>query len=357
MVDSRFGARRIEAIDCELYTDSSKLSGALRSPHRRFSDMMNSLDQDFVTIWDTVTRFNEGSGIPTTLARMLIRKSTLVLAASQETRVGREVSPEQRSLHVPKEVLKVVIEAGPYAVEGTIHMGSGVDLLQHVHETHRAFMPVTDGTVVHRRLANVRFSTPFLLVNRRSIEVIYDSAAVGHRAPEEEEYLGTKGAAAHVNAGYTAQVLTACDVFKRADAAQLQELCDDLCAAGTISEIKYGSQADIFLDGDYGETMYVVAEGILAVSVRDTVPGKERHLGYIKTRGVVGEMAALGNGIRNATVRTVAPTALLALHEDAAKRLMAAFPSAASALFQLIVERENNPRFGAAGTTGGVARP
>lgn len=338
MMDNRFGSRRVQAIDCELYTESTRLAGVLRSSHRRFSDMMNSLDQDFVSVWDAeVSRFDNQQHA--TLAQMLIRKSTVILAASRESRAGRELSPDQRTLLVTKEQLKVAIEAGPYTVVGIAHMGAGVDLLQHVHETHRVFMPITMAEVSHRS-GVVQFTSPFVLVNRRAIEVIYAATALGHKSEQMDEEVGTQSTPQLVPAAHAAEVLLGTDVFKRADAALLEQACEPLCVAGAISQIQYGPQSDIFLEGDWGETMYVVEDGIVAVSAREGTSGKERQMGYLKNGAVVGEMAALGNGARTATVRTVTGTTLLALHEDAVKNLLELFPSAATALFQLVVERQ-----------------
>lgn len=93
----------------------------------------------------------------------------------------------------------------------------------------------------------------------------------------------------------------------------------------------------MFHQGDWGDSIYLVEEGSVVSTVLDR--DCERSNGQVDQGGVVGEMAALGRGVRPVTVRTTRCSTRLAVEADAVKSLLEAFPAAASRLLQLIIER------------------
>src|SRR6185369_8029943 len=89
--------------------------------------------------------------------------------------------------------------------------------------------------------------------------------------------------------------------------------------------------AEIFHQGDLGDTMYIVEGGQLEVLLRDNV-GRTHRVAEFKTGDFFGEMAVLGDRRRTATVRAVSDVQLVAVHEEAVKTLMQKFPSVARSL-------------------------
>ncbi|MEK7217163.1 MAG: cyclic nucleotide-binding domain-containing protein [Chloroflexota bacterium] len=333
-----FDRVRVQAMRCEFLTENARATGLLRCSHRRFSDSMNALEQDFVTVWDTgVSAFEDEGERHTEMAEMLLRKSSIILAAPLDISAGRELGREQQALQVAKEHVHAGMDAGPYSIEGTLHLGKGADLLQHIYDPGRLFMAVTDAKVHSRKSPEVRFSVPFLLVNRRSVEMAYEISAVGQKAPENEDVPLRHASHAAISAGEAATVLQRSGLFKEADLVRLQNLCAGFCSKGSISRIKHAASSEVFRQGDWGDSIYVVEEGSVVSAVRDR--DSERSNGQVDQGGVVGEMAALGRGVRPVTVRTTRCSTLLAVEADAVKSLLEAFPAAASRLLQLIIER------------------
>jgi MFS family permease len=102
--------------------------------------------------------------------------------------------------------------------------------------------------------------------------------------------------------------------------------------AATLEPLELDEGAVLLREGDVGDRAYLVAEGEL-VAERD---GKE--IGRVEAGAVVGEIALLYDTPRNATVRALAPTRLLAIDRD--EFLAAATGSAAArAASKDLVER------------------
>ncbi|MSQ26657.1 MAG: hypothetical protein EXR51_00745 [Dehalococcoidia bacterium] len=203
-----FDRVRVQAMRCEFLTENARAVGLLRCSHRRFSDSMNALEQDFVTIWDTgVTAFEDEGERHAEMAEMLLRKSSIVMAAPLDLSAGKELGREQQALLVAKDQVHAGMDAGPYSIEGTLHLGPGVDLLQHIYDPGRLFMAVTDAKVHSRKSLEVRFSVPFLLMNRRSIEMAYEISAVGQKAIEGDAAPSRHASHAPISSGEAAAVL------------------------------------------------------------------------------------------------------------------------------------------------------
>jgi CRP/FNR family transcriptional regulator, cyclic AMP receptor protein len=71
----------------------------------------------------------------------------------------------------------------------------------------------------------------------------------------------------------------------------------------------------VIAEGLIGNRAFLIEQGrVEAFTCGDN--GKEHILGHIGPGGIVGEMAMLGDGIRNASVRTLEDTVLLAFSEE-----------------------------------------
>ncbi|HET8985155.1 MAG TPA: cyclic nucleotide-binding domain-containing protein, partial [Trueperaceae bacterium] len=104
-------------------------------------------------------------------------------------------------------------------------------------------------------------------------------------------------------------------------------------------EVNLDAGAFLIREGESGEEMYVVLDGLLDVSIRE---GSVDELVAQRGRGdVVGEMALLGSGRRTASVRAASDTRLLAIGREAFSTLLARSPDAATSIYRTSVEREH----------------
>jgi MFS family permease len=102
--------------------------------------------------------------------------------------------------------------------------------------------------------------------------------------------------------------------------------------AATLEPLELAEGAVLLREGDVGDRAYLVAEGELVAERAG------REIGRVEAGAVVGEIALLYDAPRNATVRALAPTRLLAIDRD--EFLAAATGSdAARAASQDLVER------------------
>jgi len=81
---------------------------------------------------------------------------------------------------------------------------------------------------------------------------------------------------------------------------------------------------DVFREGDKGDRLYVVLSGEASVLARRD--GREREVARLRAGECFGEMALLGGGARNATVRCVTPLDVVSLGEGDFGLLASSFP-------------------------------
>ena len=87
----------------------------------------------------------------------------------------------------------------------------------------------------------------------------------------------------------------------------------------------------IFSQGDRGESLFIVAEGLVKLSLT-SVEGAEMVLATLRPPSVFGELALLDGGARTASARALQETTLLALTRPSFMRLLLDNPRLADAL-------------------------
>ena len=103
------------------------------------------------------------------------------------------------------------------------------------------------------------------------------------------------------------------------------------------AEVTLEPGAWLMREGDQGEEMYLILDGLLEVSVRQ---GSVEELVAERRAGeVVGELALLGRTTRTASVRAAAETRLLRVDRRAFEELLAR-PGAATTIYRTSLERE-----------------
>ena len=122
--------------------------------------------------------------------------------------------------------------------------------------------------------------------------------------------------------------------------ALFSELDDDDCArlAENMERLALPAHETVFLRGDSGDTLYVIAEGSLDV----LVPSGDRDAHRIATLGpgdFFGEMSLLTGEPRKATIRTGTSAVLYELPREAVARLSDARPQVAETLSRCVATR------------------
>lgn len=87
----------------------------------------------------------------------------------------------------------------------------------------------------------------------------------------------------------------------------------------------------LFEEGEAGDSLYVLLEGEVSIRKRDP-DGQPQELARLSAHSVLGEIALLGRGERNAAAHALSDLALLSLSRDAFRAMLAAGSPAASGL-------------------------
>ena len=111
---------------------------------------------------------------------------------------------------------------------------------------------------------------------------------------------------------------------------------EDLEAIGKIIQMQYfGPDQVVFEEGDYGEEMYIIKRGKVAV-LRDF-----SQIAELSDNAFFGEMALVSEEPRNATIRAITEVEALVLKKDDFRRLLETIPSIATTVSYEVVKRAN----------------
>lgn len=98
----------------------------------------------------------------------------------------------------------------------------------------------------------------------------------------------------------------------------------DELAAGARS-LAFDSGATIIREGDPGDSMFVIAEGTVAISFNHTEG--HRHVATLRAGDTVGEMSLMSGAPRAATVTAESPVVMIEIDRSAVRPLLAANPA------------------------------
>lgn len=333
----------LRSLGVTLYTASARITGELASTHWRVSDCMNALNQDFLLVHDaTVQQLQTAGAAAVSAAEVLVRLDEVLLAAPKETSAGVERNPARQGLQVERVPTPVRIEAWPFTVEGAFQLSPGVDLHQHVHGSHRRFLPVADARIVYHPSPLLGGPAPFLLVNRLKLQVVLAAESIGRERAKDPDVPVAPVAEAPISSIRAAEVLQASRLFEQAPIGQLEAVCLELLQAGVMSHRLLQAGTPVFEQGDSGDTLYVVEKGHLEVTQAAQPGGPGRSIGYLGPGEVFGEMAVLGDGRRSAKVASVTDASLLAISERGVAVLLKRCPGATRKLMTLIMQRSTS---------------
>jgi small-conductance mechanosensitive channel/CRP-like cAMP-binding protein len=104
--------------------------------------------------------------------------------------------------------------------------------------------------------------------------------------------------------------------------------------------VPYQAGGAVVRQGDEGDSLFVVAEGQVEVSVQPAGGGAERRLATLGPGDYFGEMSLLTGAPRSATIRAAEETRLVTLRKDALRPLLVADPTVPERLSKTLARRQ-----------------
>ena len=126
-------------------------------------------------------------------------------------------------------------------------------------------------------------------------------------------------------------LLSNIDLFKDFSEEMLQAMTDSF----HLKKIK--PEEVLFNQGDDGESLFVLVEGLLEVSLQEE--GKKKHLSFLRPGSFLGEMALLTGEKRSADVFTCTESLVGELTKDSIMSLATENPEILSQMTTVVAER------------------
>ena len=126
--------------------------------------------------------------------------------------------------------------------------------------------------------------------------------------------------------------LSKINIFSKVDRADLEIL------APKLKRRSFLRNDVIFHQGDPGDSLYCVVEGLVRVSIVSQ-DGRESDIALVLPGDCFGEMSVLDGGQRSATATAVEPTQALALSREDFLKFLGEHPPVAAQIIALLVRR------------------
>jgi small-conductance mechanosensitive channel/CRP-like cAMP-binding protein len=110
--------------------------------------------------------------------------------------------------------------------------------------------------------------------------------------------------------------------------------------ASLAQMVPYPTAGAVVRQGDAGDSLFLVAEGRVEVSLQPPGGGPAQHLATLGPGDYFGEMSLLTGAPRSATIRALEETRLVALGKDALKPLLVADPTVLERLSKTLARRQ-----------------
>lgn len=163
------------AITLELYLEHQVIRGSFKDePGQRPIDLLNSVAGGMIGLTDAWSASLHVEAPPVWLDAVRIRRSQILIVIAQDT---APLPPRRfRVGFVEKRPLRAVVGLGPFAVAGTMHVGSheqaSVITLEH-DVSGRFFIPVTEAQVRSQYHPRWLVEADLMFINRAAIGYSY----------------------------------------------------------------------------------------------------------------------------------------------------------------------------------------
>ena len=131
-----------------------------------------------------------------------------------------------------------------------------------------------------------------------------------------------------------AELLRRIPLFAAIEPAKLKLL------AFTSERISFSPGQYLFRQGDMGDAAYILIDGQVEVMI-DSASGP-RHVAWLGSNEVVGEVAVLGDVPRTASVRAETPLIVLRISKEGFLGLLHDFPQIAVCMMRVVAQRLEN---------------
>jgi CRP-like cAMP-binding protein len=101
----------------------------------------------------------------------------------------------------------------------------------------------------------------------------------------------------------------------------------------------YAQGTALLCEGDQGDSMFVLLEGLLEVFVRSSQSGQDTKVGKLVPGDVYGEISLLTGEPRTATIRAVTDAVVYEIRKEHLNPVLQARPDAAAAIARIVAER------------------
>jgi small-conductance mechanosensitive channel/CRP-like cAMP-binding protein len=164
---------------------------------------------------------------------------------------------------------------------------------------------------------------------RHGIDMPFPTSEVNWR-----DAVKVAGEARVVEMGRIAALLAGVEFLEALTTEQLRSL------ASEARIVPYPIGGAVVRQGDEGDSLFVVAEGRVDVSVRAVVGGPEQSLATLGPGDYFGEMSLLTGAPRSATIRASEETQLVVLRKEAVRPLLVADPTVLERLSKTLARRQ-----------------
>lgn len=132
----------------------------------------------------------------------------------------------------------------------------------------------------------------------------------------------------------TADLLSQVEIFKGVPVAELENL------SRAITTQSFGDGQVLFNQGDTGDTMYIVEDGMIGIFIRDPAsPTGEKQISSCQPGDLVGELALLDGSPRSARARALGPLRVLMLRRENFMMFVRSRPLVILALLEYLSKR------------------
>ncbi|WP_089717447.1 mechanosensitive ion channel family protein [Candidatus Entotheonella palauensis] len=129
-------------------------------------------------------------------------------------------------------------------------------------------------------------------------------------------------------------LLSSIDLFRHVELEALQSL------ASNFKTVAFKRLDNVVVEGDKGDSMFIVIEGLLDVYVRDEADGKNVKVGHITSGQFFGEMALLTGKPRSATLIASTDVVTYEITYQCMQELFQTYPKVLDAISTVFAERQ-----------------
>lgn len=154
-------------IAVEVYTDSYRVSGTIRTPFRRVAEILNQLSGAHLTVDQaTITEHADPTSTIDAPTALVAVDPIIVMIAPELAVEGRT------DMRIEKRAVRAELAAPPFRITGNVHVVAGSRAVDGVINLLDRFMPMTDATLSSAQHPELDRTASVLAVRRDRAQVL-----------------------------------------------------------------------------------------------------------------------------------------------------------------------------------------